>query len=43
MNLYDHPDCPFGAKVRIVLAEGGLDFKMVTRDSVKVQTQPIYG
>jgi len=32
MNLYDHPDCPYGMKVRIVLAEGGLDYEMVTVD-----------
>jgi len=28
MDLYDHPDCPYGMKVRIVLAEGGLDYDM---------------
>jgi glutathione S-transferase len=32
MNLYDHPECPYGMKVRIVLAEGGLDYEMVNVD-----------
>ncbi len=32
MTLYDHPDCPFGMKVRIVLAEKDWDYDLVTVD-----------
>jgi glutathione S-transferase len=32
MTLYDHPDCPFGMKVRIVLAEKEWDYDLVTVD-----------
>jgi glutathione S-transferase len=32
MTLYDHPDCPYGMKVRIVLAEKDMDCEMVTVD-----------
>ena len=32
MKLYDHPDCPYGMKVRIVLAESGHDFELVAVD-----------
>ena len=32
MTLYDHPDCPYGMKVRIVLAEKEMDYDMVTVD-----------
>jgi glutathione S-transferase len=32
MKLFDHPDCPYGMKVRIVLAESGHDFELVTVD-----------
>jgi len=32
MQLYDHPDCPYGMKVRIVLAEKDMDYEMVTVD-----------
>ena len=32
MTLYDHPDCPYGMKVRIVLAEKDMDCEVVTVD-----------
>jgi glutathione S-transferase len=32
MTLYDHPDCPYGMKVRIVLAEKDMDCEIVTVD-----------
>lgn len=32
MTLYDHPDCPYGMKVRIVLAEKDMDCDVVTVD-----------
>jgi glutathione S-transferase len=32
MTLYDHPDCPYGMKVRIVLAEKDMDCEVVTID-----------
>ena len=32
MTLYDHPDCPYGIKVRIVLAEKDMDCEIVTVD-----------
>jgi len=32
MTLYDHPDCPFAKKVRIVLLEKDLEFDVVTVD-----------
>lgn len=32
MTLYDHPDCPFGMKVRIVLAEKEMDCETVVVD-----------
>jgi len=32
MTLFDHPECPYGAKVRIVLAETELDFDTITVD-----------
>jgi glutathione S-transferase len=32
MTLYDHPDCPYGMKVRIVLAEKEMDYETVTVD-----------
>jgi glutathione S-transferase len=32
MTLYDHPDCPFGMKVRIVLAEKDMDCDYVQVD-----------
>ena len=32
MTLYDHPDCPYGMKVRIVLAEKDMDYDLVTVD-----------
>lgn len=32
MTLYDHPDCPYGMKVRIVLAEKDMDCELVTVD-----------
>ena len=32
MFLYDHPDCPYAKKVRIVLAEKDLSFETVTID-----------
>ena len=32
MTLYDHPDCPYGMKVRIVLAEKEFDYEFVSVD-----------
>jgi glutathione S-transferase len=32
MKLYDFPPCPFGQKVRIVLAEKGLAYEFVQVD-----------
>jgi len=32
MTLYDHPDCPYGMKVRIVLAEKDMDCEVVAVD-----------
>lgn len=32
MILYDHPDCPYGMKVRIVLAEKEWDYDLVAVD-----------
>jgi glutathione S-transferase len=32
MTLYDHPDCPYGMKVRIVLAEKEMDCELITVD-----------
>lgn len=32
IRLYDHPDCPFSQKVRIVLAEKDLEFERVNVD-----------
>jgi len=32
MKLYDYPDCPFCQKVRVVLAEKGLDYEKVFVD-----------
>lgn len=32
LKLYDHPQCPFGQKTRIVLAEKDLDYQMVVVD-----------
>jgi glutathione S-transferase len=32
MKLYDFPSCPFGQKVRIVLAEKGLNYELVKID-----------
>ena len=32
MTLYDHPDCPYGMKVRIVLAEKEMDCDLITVD-----------
>jgi len=32
MTLYDHPDCPYGMKVRIVLAEKDMDYDLITVD-----------
>lgn len=37
MTLYDYPGCPFGKKVRIVLAEKELSFDSVQVDLVKGQ------
>jgi len=37
MTLYDHPDCPFGMKVRIVLAEKDWDYDLVTVDMAAAQ------
>lgn len=37
MTLYDYPGCPFGRKVRIVLAEKELSFDSVSVDLVKGQ------
>ena len=34
MTLFDHPDCPFGLKVRIMLAETELEY-----DNIKVDLQ----
>jgi glutathione S-transferase len=41
MKLYDHPDCPYGMKVRIVLAEKEMDFELIEVDlKVGQQRQP---
>jgi glutathione S-transferase len=37
MTIYDYPGCPFGRKVRIVLAEKELEFQSVQVDLVKGQ------
>ena len=37
MTIYDYPGCPFGRKVRIVLAEKELEFDSVTVDLAKGQ------
>jgi glutathione S-transferase len=37
MTLYDHPECPFGMKVRIVLAEKDWDYDLVTVDMAASQ------
>lgn len=37
MTIYDYPGCPFGKKVRIVLAEKELEFDSVTVDLAKGQ------
>lgn len=37
MTIYDYPGCPFGRKVRIVLAEKELSFDAVTVDLAKGQ------
>jgi glutathione S-transferase len=41
MRLYDHLDCPYGMKVRIVLAEKEMDFELIEVDlKVGQQRQP---
>ena len=43
MTLYDHPDCPYGMKVRIVLAEKDMDCEVVTIDGLRVEYDDGFG